>query len=169
MREPNAETVAKRLRLPKEAVRFVKRQLPASAMRKKAVPRAVYDTETVGQVLRRVLKDAAPDNGVLTEALYEKHRRSRDPSLARLNQVYGKWNETLTAHRLATGPSTGERRQYTRDDCVSALAACASDLDKTPTYAQYEGWARMHAEAPSGQTVRNRLGRWLEALAAAGL
>jgi hypothetical protein len=165
----NAKAVAQELGVPPDVVRHVKRQLPASEMRAKTVGSPRFDEEVIRQTLARVRKDADPPNGVVTERLYVEHRRPNDPSLARLQQRFGRWNDMLAAFNLPSGPSSGHRVQYERDDCVSALAACAAELGHTPTYPQYETWARNHTEAPSGQTVRNRLGRWLEALAAAGL
>lgn len=167
---PNTRQVAKQIGVPATVVAHVKRQLPDSVLRAKhASKRLTYAEADIPQALRRVHEKVCEPGEVLTEAAYGKHRRRSEPSLSRVTQIHGRWNAALAAAGLPVNPSSGERRQYTADDCLTALAACATELGKAPSYPQYDAWARHREGAPSAGTVRNRMGRWLEALAAVGL
>lgn len=167
-RESNASRVARELKLPVAVIRYVKAQLPASKMRGKHRGRAtVYDESMVIAALRRVADQV--EEPFLTERAYGRNRRATEPSLARVGQLYGRWNSALQTAGLPSRPSAGSRTAFTTDDCLAALASCAEAIHKSPTYDEYERWSRTRADAPSGQTIRNRLGRWLEALDAAGL
>jgi hypothetical protein len=166
-RSSSAREVAGELGLPVDVIRHVKRQLPASMMRATEKKPVLYDEDAIAAAFRRVQEKLG--DAPLTEKSYEANRKQGEPSLSRICQLYGRWNVALKTMGLPVVKVSTGREQFTVDDCLTAVAACAADLGEAPSYPQYGAWARTRADAPSGQTVRNRLGRWLEALAAVGL
>lgn len=87
------------------------------------------------------------------------------PSSARIIQRFGSWRAACGAAGVESGsPSRTYRQRWDR----AAVAAAVRDfLQLGSTYSQYEAWARENPDRPSGATVRNVLGGWAAAKAAA--
>lgn len=90
------------------------------------------------------------------------------PSSARVVQRAGSWNAACTAAGLAVragrAPGSGG---FSRDTVLAAVVRYLADPAATGSYADYQAWARRTAGAPSGQTLRNQVGTWSDAKAAA--
>lgn len=114
-----------------------------------------------------VLREAAARAGdPLSVAQYDAGRH--EPSSARIIQRFGSWSSACAAAGLSTRSAS---RTYTRAfDETTVAAAVARYLAEpgcTGSYAGYAAWAQRIEGAPSAQTVRNTLGSWAQAKAAA--
>ncbi len=90
------------------------------------------------------------------------------PSSARIIQRFGSWRGACVAAGVAT--ATAARHYASKWDSTSVAAAVAQYLasdGRTGTYSDYQDWARGRADRPSGPTVRNVMGGWNPAKAAA--
>lgn len=89
------------------------------------------------------------------------------PSSARVIQRFGSWRRACEAAGVESGtPSRDYDRRWDRASVTDAVAQFLADEDDG-TYAGYQSWAKGHSERPSGATVRNVLGSWNDAKAAA--
>jgi hypothetical protein len=90
------------------------------------------------------------------------------PSSARIVQRFGTWRQACSAAGVAAGSAGREYVQrWDRASVVIAVAQYLASEGCPRTYAGYEQWARAGADRPSGATVRNVLGGWRAAKAAA--
>jgi hypothetical protein len=133
-----------------------------------AVPRPGRRSEFTDAHIAAVLRAAAARSGdPLSVAQYDAGRH--EPSSARIIQRFGSWSAACAAAGLSARSAS---RTYTRTfDAVTVAAAVARHLAEpgcTGSYAGYAEWAKRTAGAPSAQTVRNTLGSWAQAKAAAG-
>lgn len=169
--------VADALCLPKAAVDDVLRQrLPAAEMRKR--PR--YDKKYSNDELIAMLREASEAlGGVLTKEDFECYACGKTlgdgrawPTGQTHMHRFGGWRKSLEAAGLRANPSSAIAGQtlFNEGQCVDALRHLARELGKAPTVAEYDNHAReTHGALPSVATIRNRCGRWYEALAKAGL
>jgi hypothetical protein len=167
--------VSKHLGIPHAVVKaIVKDHFPPRTRRNKRVKKLYSEEELLG-----FLKKASQElGGVLTTAAYNrfaKGRRSRGRHWP-TNQVYyqrfGSWRSALQTAGLAANRSSpiAGKRLFDESHCLDALRAAAREFGGAPTVAQYDTFARAsHGGLPSAATVRNRCGRWNDALAKAGL
>lgn len=85
------------------------------------------------------------------------------PSAARIQQVYGSWVAAATDARV---PAGGRQREYVRkydreDEVLLLIAEYLSDPEAPGTYHGWNPWKRAHyPDAPSAETLRNRMGTW---------
>lgn len=95
-------------------------------------------------------------------------REVAGPSSARIIQRFGTWRTACSTAGVAT---TATSRRYTprwdRTTVAAAVAQYLASPDRTGTYTDYQAWAREGEGRPSGATVRNVLGGWNDAKAAA--
>ncbi|MEO9222092.1 MAG: hypothetical protein ABI251_10025 [Mycobacteriaceae bacterium] len=91
-----------------------------------------------------------------------------EPSSSRIIQRFGSWSAACAAAGLRTRAAT--RRYRPRWD-VEAVTQAVSQYLASPgasgSYAGYASWAKNADGVPSAQTVRNVLGGWAQAKAAA--
>lgn len=90
------------------------------------------------------------------------------PSGARVVQRAGSWNAACAAAGLAVreGRARGSGG-FDRGTVLAAVARYLADPTATGSYVDYQAWARRTPGAPSGQTLRNQVGPWSQAKAAA--
>jgi len=118
----------------------------------------------------RAIRDAAERCGEpLSHARYDAVAREvHGPSSARVIQRFGTWRGACLAAGIAARAAVREYQpRWRREQVVAAIAAYLSSEDRTGTYADYERWAREGPDRPSGATVRNVMGVWSAAKAAA--
>jgi hypothetical protein len=173
----DVRAVADALCVPMSAVDEILRQrLPAAEFRKHGnYPKKYSDDELIA-----MLHEASRAlGGVLAKTDFESHARDRTlpdgrpwPTAQTHMLRFGSWRNSLIAAGLtanASSPITGQIL-FDEAQCIDAIRHVARELKKVPTAAQYEKHARGTSGAlPSMATVRNRCGRWYEALAKAGL
>lgn len=140
-----------------------------------------YQTRYTPDDYRNALRNHATD-GRLGAATYEQeHDRKTEPSLPRILQVYGRWNDAIRDAGLT--PVEGDQatndwnaaHRFPEAVCRFMLRTCALDLDQeTISFANFTEWrARRVAEGfriPSTATIRTRIGpKWADAVASAGM
>lgn len=170
-------SVAEDLNLPIRSVNGILRQrLPAAELRRHAkYPKKYSDDELIS-----MLQEASQAlGGVLTKDDFETYGRGRALSRGRpwpTGQThmhrFGSWRKSLAVAGLRANPSSAIHGQTLFDEahCTDAIRHVARELDKVPTCAEYELFAKgTNGALPSSATVRNRCGRWYEALGKAGL
>ena len=122
--------------------------------------RETFSDEDILAALRAVA-------GLLGEPLshgkYDSAEHS-GPSSARVIQRFGSWSAACAAAGVRSGAASRTyASKWDRESVIAAVRAFPGS-----TYAQYEAWAREDSARPSAATVRNVLGGWAAAKAAAG-
>lgn len=85
------------------------------------------------------------------------------PSIPTIVNRFGGWDKAVCLAGCRTRSGAIHRADRTpREGCVIAVADCAADLGHTPSYSEYDRWARERG-APSAQLVRIRCGSWFAA------
>ena len=125
--------------------------------------------EQVDVVLLELARVAAlPGGSPLGGPFFDAHRAEGVPGASRLIQRFGSWRQACEAAGVA--PIEASRSNYgtrwTDDLLLGWVREYLADPDSTASYQQFQGWLkeRKSAGAPSGQTVRNRLGTWKDIL-----
>ena len=87
-----------------------------------------------------------------------------------LGAIYGHWG-SWPAFRKAAGLGDYPHPQaVSNEKMIADLRACAEEIGKTPTGADYEKWRLRHGATHSSQSgLRKRWGNWAGAIKAAGL
>lgn len=169
--------VAKSLDMPIAVVEEVlRRELPAGRLRKPTKHGKKYSDEELVWMLREVSSELG---GVLSKDAFEacaRGRRLQDgrpwPTAQTHMLRFGSWRRSLEAAGLRANPSSPISGQVLFDEpqCIDAIRHVGRVLGKVPTVAEYEECAtRSNGGLPSSATIRNRCGRWYEALGKAGL
>lgn len=85
------------------------------------------------------------------------------PSIVRIQQVFGSWLAACEAAGVEGGQPrrAGYSSRWRDDDLLAFVTSYLSEVESTGTFAGYDAWARGRDDAPSGQTLRNRLGSWI--------
>ena len=95
-------------------------------------------------------------------------REVHAPSSARVVQRFGTWRRACQAAGVAVGATVREYHpRWGREQVTAAVAGYLAEEGSLGTYADYEHWARQSPDRPSGATVRNVMGGWSAAKAAA--
>jgi plasmid maintenance system antidote protein VapI len=177
-RSRDAEQVARKLAVPRNVVNEVlNEQLTLSERRAswKSPKQRFSDAELIEfvQIASREL------GGILSATEYTAFARERHTSDGRpwaTHQThfhrFGSWRNALQAAGLRANPPSAitGKKLFEPEHCIDAIRAIARDLGKAPTAAEYDECARQAGGAlPSLATVRNRCGRWNEALSKAGM
>lgn len=114
-----------------------------------------------------VLRAAAAESGdPLSVARYDAG--AYEPSSSRIIQRFGSWSAACAAAGLrARGASRRYVSSWDADEVAAAVSRYLSSPGASGSYAGYERWAKTADGEPSAQTVRNMLGGWTQAKAAA--
>lgn len=182
IREAFAEThdiakVAARCGVPRSLAReVIEEEFEPREWRKQKAAHKKYSDEELLDFLRRA---SAAIGGVMSGGAYDKFARAKKtkdgrpwPTKQTAMLRFGSWREALIEAGLPTNPSSPIAGQilFDQGQCVDALRAAARHFGRPPTVSEYDEFARQSNGAlPSAATVRNRLGKWYEALTKAGL
>lgn len=138
--------------------------------------RVRYDDATLLEGLRALSAELAAQQGVAgpVRVLLRQWDPWRDPerhpAAKTVVQRYGTWGAACAAAGLPTGArasTTGVPRRWTDDDLTIWVARFLLETVTRPSALEYKAWAEARPEAPSMQTVLNRLGSWKAAVRAA--
>ena len=136
---------------------------PQDLRRLVVVPKAQHAKMSEDQMFRGLRRVAAELGEPLSHDKYDLVRRSAlgEASSVRIIQIYGTWNAACKKAGLKV---TVKDRVYKRNWNEEQVLGWVADYLMSPrnlaTYAGYEEWARSQTDAPSGPTVRNRIGPW---------
>jgi Homing endonuclease associated repeat/Sigma-70, region 4 len=86
-------------------------------------------------------------------------------SIITLGKRFGGWQSCVVAAGLTPlprGRRHGSRRTWDRESCWRALEAVADQLGDPPRFQSYVLLSTGRPDLPSGPTVRNQLGRWID-------
>lgn len=115
--------------------------------------------------IMRALTEAQTYEFPLSTAKYEELVRRgavAGPSVVRIMQRYGTWSAACV--EAGVEPFEARRDSYesnwTDDDLYRFVLQFLFEDASPGTFAGFEEWARDNDEAPSAQTIRNRLGPW---------
>lgn len=118
----------------------------------------------------RALRDAAAIAGEpMSTGAYESVQREQDlPMWLTIVHRFGTWNAACTAAGLAVNANhTGRVATWDAASVAAAVGRFLADPEAGgASFAAYTAWAKLHDDAPSGQTVRNTFGTWNAAKAA---
>lgn len=125
--------------------------------------------EQIDVVIAEIQRVAALDGGTpLGSTFFDSHRTDGLPGSGRLIQRFGTWKAACEAAgvRPIEASRTNYGTKWTDDLLLGWVREYLADPEATSSYAQFQGWLRDRKAdgAPSGQTVRNRLGTWKEIL-----
>lgn len=169
--------VAEALCVPMSAVReILRKRLPPGALRRPTKHTNRYSDDELIEMLQDASRAVG---GVLAKADFEAYGSglvTADgrpwPTGQTPMKRFGSWNKALEAAGLRANPSSPIAGQILFDEaqCIDALRHVARELGESPTAAAYDEYAKKtNGALPSQATVRNRCGRWYDALAKAGL
>jgi hypothetical protein len=131
--------------------------------------RRARNTWTVGladdDVLREIRRVAALPGGTpLTGPFYDEHRGGDALGSVRIIQRFGTWREACARAQVPVRDRDRDyERRWSEDQLLDWVTAFVEEVGATrATFARFEGWLRDRRSegAPSGQTVRNYLGKW---------
>jgi Homing endonuclease associated repeat len=127
------------------------------------------ETFTDDEILHAIRAAARRCGEPLSHGRYDSVSRDvAGPSSARVIQRFGSWRQACSAAGVTSGvPARDYVTRWDPASVASAVSAYLASEGCPGTYAGYEEWARAHADRPSGATVRNVLGGWSAAKAAA--
>ncbi len=86
-------------------------------------------------------------------------------SILTLAKRFGGWHAAVVAAGLTPlphGRGRGSRRTWDKDSCWRALERVSDQLGNPPRFQSYVLISTGRADLPSGPTVRNQLGRWID-------
>ena len=134
--------------------------------------RTRYQREDYLQALRGAWALVSDDAEGLTEQSYSELVAAgtlEGPSAVRVIQVFTTWSGALAAAGVpALGATRGYQSSWTDDELLALMGEYLRDPRTTGSYAGWAEWKRVaRPDAPSAQTLRNRLGSWSQAKAAA--
>lgn len=117
--------------------------------------------EEIWAEMRRV---AFPLGGrALTADHYDENRSEGSVGQVRIVQRFGTWREACEQAGVPSNrpPRTDYTRRWSREDLLRWVLAYLDSTDQ-PSYAGMTVWLREQADAPSSQTIRNTVGRWID-------
>jgi hypothetical protein len=123
--------------------------------------------EEILEGLRQV--SACPGGTPLTGPFYDAHR---DPdttvSAIRVFQRFGSWTAACTQAGVTFKAAVRDNyeRRWTDEQCIDWAVLFVEEVGATATFAGMEDWMRRRSGdgAPSGQSIRNYLGTWIDIL-----
>jgi hypothetical protein len=130
------------------------------------MPRRPVFTEA--DILRALRAAAAICGEPLSHGRYDAVAREvGGPTATRIIQRFGTWSAACAAAGVrSAAPQRAYRQLWDADRVAAAVREYLAD-EPAGTYAGYAQWARAADGRPSGTTVRNVLGNWNAAKAAA--
>jgi hypothetical protein len=139
---------------------------------KTSASRTRYQRQDYLAALRQAWTLVSENAEGLTEQSYSELLASgtlEGPSAVRVIQVFKTWSGALAAAGVpALSPSRGYHSTWTYDELLRLMAEYLKDPGTTGSYAGWAEWKRVaRPDAPSAQTLRNRLGSWSQAKGAA--
>lgn len=117
--------------------------------------------------IRSIARDGKASMGDYNRA-YARRRRGSMPSMPLITRRFDTWSAAVHAAGLETKHATRGPRwdRVSREGCLLSLVDCIADLDRLPTYSEYQEWAK-RVGGINAQTVRIRCGTWMDAIEAA--
>jgi hypothetical protein len=155
--------IAARLGVPRWSVA---RLLPADVAafvveEKTATPTLKWSDEAVIAAVRQAATYEYPLSGSAYQRLVSKGEVS-GPSRALIDKRLGSW--TRACELAGVEPDrvahAGYQSRWTDADLLSYVVAYLRSARSPGTYSGYVAWAREQADAPSGPSLRKRLGGW---------
>jgi DNA-binding CsgD family transcriptional regulator len=89
----------------------------------------------------------------------------RYASILTLGKRFGSWHEAVVAAGLTPLPRArrqGSQYRWDKEACWEALEKVADQLGNPPRFQSYVALSTGREDLPSGPTVRNQLGRWID-------
>lgn len=137
--------------------------------------RAEYFTTRCGEALREFF---AEQGAPVTQPRYEQWRAQRatdeilpiPPTSQTVVRAFGTWRTAVSAAVGAesAGHAHGRGREYTDEELLAGLRACAQDTHARPTIASYQSYRARRAQAGEQlariETIRVRIGLWAAAV-----
>lgn len=137
--------------------------------------RAEYFATRSGEALREFL---AEQGAPVTQPRYEQWRARRaaaemlpiPPTSQTVVRAFGTWRTAVSVAVGAesAGHARGRGREYTDEELLAGLRACARDTDARPTIASYQSYRARRAQAGEQlariETIRVRIGLWAAAV-----
>lgn len=126
----------------------------------------VYSDEDIYSALRRSWDVVKVHSAGLS---YDKYRelvssgQVDGPSAPRILQRFGTWIAAAGLAGVPTGarPNRTYESAWTDEDILKHVADYLDDPTTSGSYAGWDVWKKVHApSAPSGPTLRNRIGSW---------
>lgn len=109
------------------------------------------------------LRDAAGTMGEpLTVNKYNSYRAAR-PELASgiwIIRHFKSWVEACGQAGIQVNKTRSTSTKWTDHEMLSYVAAYMADSSSSGAYGDYESWSATVDDAPSGPSLRARLGRW---------
>ena len=126
-------------------------------------PKTGTERETIIEHLRTVA--ARQPGEPLSGPYYDAHRPDGSVSTMRVIQLFGTWSAAVHAAGLVApvAPRAHYERRWSTEDMyghVMAFLKAQLAAGASTSFRAYDEWSREVAEAPSGQTVRNQVGKW---------
>jgi len=125
-----------------------------------------FTDEDVKEALTRAWEEVLrlnPDATGLSHVMYERVRRTTDPSSPMMVGRYG-WEKVCRMAGVPHGEAWRSKESYESrwegKDIVRIVAEYVDecrDEGARPSYLGYERWQQLHEHAPSGTLVRNRM------------
>jgi len=140
--------------------------------RKDGASRTRYQRQDYLHALRQAWALVSEEAEGLTEQVYSELVAAgtlEGPSSVRVIQVFKTWSGALAAAGVpALTPSRDYQSSWTDDELLQLMGEYLLDPETTGSYAGWAEWRRVaRPDAPSAQTLRNRLGSWSKAKGAA--
>jgi DNA-binding CsgD family transcriptional regulator len=118
------------------------------------------------QLLAGIQEVAARIGRTPTQEEYRAHAHELGlASILTLGKRFGGWHASVVAaglEPLPHGRGRGSRRVWDSEACWRALERVADQLGNPPRFQSYVVLSTGRADLPSGPTVRNQLGRWID-------
>lgn len=118
------------------------------------------------QLVAGIREVAAEIGRTPTQEEYRAHAHELGvASILTLGKRFGGWQAAVVAaglEPLRHGRGRGSRRIWDTEACWRALERVADQLGNPPRFQSYVLLSTGRADLPSGPTVRNQLGRWID-------
>jgi transcriptional regulator with XRE-family HTH domain len=118
------------------------------------------------QLIDGIREVAARIGRTPTQEEYRAHAHELGlASILTLSKRFGGWQAAVLAadlEPLGHGRGRGSRRVWDKEACWRALERVADQLGNPPRFQSYVVLSTGRSDLPSGPTVRNQLGRWID-------
>lgn len=87
------------------------------------------------------------------------------PTAVRILQIFGTWQQAADRAGIPAGkkPNRSYESAWTDEEILAVVRRYLADPSTRGAFHTWDEWKRIHApDAPSGGTMRNRLGQWSE-------
>lgn len=118
------------------------------------------------ELLAGIRESASRIGRTPTQEQYRVHAQELGlASILTLGKRFGGWQAAVVAaglEPLSHARGRGSRRIWDKEACWRALERVADQLGNPPRFQSYVVLSTGRADLPSGPTVRNQLGRWID-------